>query len=78
MAYRPNSQALGASDLVTDVIDVPQSRRDELTGLYRGQVHGAGPLHAHYQRAESADPVISLFWHAADAQQEIERVLGMY
>ncbi|PJL54997.1 hypothetical protein B9Y60_06950 [Stenotrophomonas maltophilia] len=78
MAYRPNGQALGASDLVTDVVDVPQSRRDELTGLYRGQVYGAGPLHAHYQRAEAADPVISLFWHAADAQQEIERVLGMY
>lgn len=78
MAYRPNGQALGASDLVTDVVDVPQPRRDELTGLYRGQVYGAGPLHAHYQRAEAADPVISLFWHAADAQQEIERVLGMY
>lgn len=78
MAYRPNGQALGASDLVTDVVDVPQSRRDELTGLYRGQVYGAGPLHPHYQRAEAADPVISLFWHAADAQQEIERVLGLY
>ncbi|MBN5173057.1 hypothetical protein JY430_13125 [Stenotrophomonas maltophilia] len=78
MAYRPNGQALGASDLVTDVVDVPQPRRDELTGLYRGQVYGAGPLHTHYQRAEAADPVISLFWHAADAQQEIERVLDMY
>ncbi|KZC91313.1 hypothetical protein AR273_13645, partial [Stenotrophomonas maltophilia] len=78
MAYRPNGQALGASDLVTDVVDVPQSRRDELTGLYRGQVYGTGPLHPHYQRAEAADPVISLFWHAADAQQEIERVLGLY
>lgn len=78
MAYRPNGQALGASDLVTDVVDVPQARRDELTGLYRGQVYGAGPLHARYQRAETADPVISLFWHASDAQQEIERVLGMY
>lgn len=78
MAYRPNGQALGASDLVTDVVDVPQSRRDELTGLYRGQVYGAGPLHAHYQRAEAADPVISVFWHAADAQQEIDRVLGLY
>lgn len=78
MAYRPNAQALAASDLVTDVVDVPQARRDELTGLYRGQVYGAGPLHAHYQRAEAADPVISLFWHAADAQQEIDRVLGLY
>ncbi|WP_295573911.1 hypothetical protein [uncultured Stenotrophomonas sp.] len=78
MAYRPNAQALAASDLVTDVVDVPQARRDELTGLYRGQVYGAGPLHAHYQRAEVADPVISLFWHASDAQAEIDRILGMY
>ncbi|HHA2585050.1 TPA: hypothetical protein ACOEOC_000467 [Stenotrophomonas maltophilia] len=78
MAYRPNAQALAASDLVTDVVEVPQARRDELTGLYRGQVYGAGPLHAHYQRAEVADPVISLFWHASDAQAEIDRILGMY
>lgn len=78
MAYRPNGQALGASDLVTDVVDVPQTRRDELTGLFRGQVYGAGPLHAHYQRAEAADPVVSLFWHAADAQVETDRILGMY
>lgn len=78
MAYRPNGQALAASDLVTDVVDVPQPRRDELTGLFRGQVYGAGPLHAHYQRAEAADPVVSLFWHAADAQIEIDRILGMY
>ncbi|MCO7470506.1 hypothetical protein NJG16_10555 [Stenotrophomonas maltophilia] len=78
MAYRPNGQALAASDLVTDVVDVPQPRRDELTGLFRGQVYGAGPLHAHYLRAEAADPVVSLFWHAADAQIEIDRILGMY
>ncbi|MEN5204055.1 hypothetical protein ABE473_06310 [Stenotrophomonas sp. TWI700] len=78
MAYRPNGQALGASDMVTDVVDVPQARRDELSGLYRGQVYGAGPLHAHYQRAEAADPVISLFWHAADAQVEIDRILSLY
>ncbi|WP_239506807.1 hypothetical protein [Stenotrophomonas maltophilia] len=78
MAYRPNAQALGASDLVTDVIDVPQSRRDELTGLYRGQVYAAGALDAHYRRADAADPVLSLFWHAADAQAEINRVVAMY
>ncbi|KOQ67111.1 hypothetical protein [Stenotrophomonas maltophilia] len=78
MAYRPNAQALGASDLVTDVVDVPQSRRDELTGLYRGQVFAAGALDAHYRRADAADPVISLFWHAADAQAEINRVVAMY
>jgi hypothetical protein len=78
MAYRPNAQALGASDLVTDVVDVPQARRDELTALYRGQVYAAGPLDAHYRRADAADPVISLFWNAADAQTEIDRVVAIY
>ncbi|MHC9012097.1 hypothetical protein ACYX79_10790 [Stenotrophomonas rhizophila] len=78
MAYRPNAHALAASDLVTDVVDVPQARRDELTGLFRAQVYGGGVLHQHYRRADAADPVISLFWHAADAQSEIDRVVGMY
>jgi len=78
MAYRPNAQALGASDLVTDVVDVPQARRDELTALYRGQVYAAGPLDAHYRRADAADPVISLFWRSLDAQAEIDRVVGIY
>lgn len=78
MAYRPNAQALAASDLVTDVVDVPQSRRDELTGLFRGQVYASAALHPHYRRADAADPVISLFWQQADAQAEIERVVAMY
>jgi hypothetical protein len=78
MAYRPNAQALAASDLVTDVVDVPQARRDELTGLFRAQVYGGGVLHQHYRRADAADPVLSLFWDAADAQSEIDRVVGMY
>lgn len=78
MAYRPNAQALAASDLVTDVVDVPQWRRDELTGLFRAQVYGAGALHPHYRRADAADPVVSLFWRAADAQTEIDRVVAIY
>jgi hypothetical protein len=78
MAYRPNAQALAAADLVTDVVDVPQARRDELTGLYRGQVFAGAALHPHYRRADAADPVISLFWEQADAQAEIDRVVAMY
>lgn len=78
MAYRPNAQALAASDMVTDVVDVPQARRDELTGLFRAQVYGGGVLHQHYRRADAADPVLSLFWDAADAQSEIDRVVGIY
>ncbi|WP_433925694.1 hypothetical protein [Stenotrophomonas nematodicola] len=78
MAYRPNAQALGASDLVTDVVDMPQWRRDELMGLFRAQVYGAGAMHPHYRRADGADPVLSLFWNGADAQAEIDRVVAMY
>jgi hypothetical protein len=78
MAYRPNAQALAASDLVTDVVDVPQWRRDELAGLFRAQVYGAGALHPHYRRADAADPVIALLWRAADAQAEIDRVVAIY
>jgi hypothetical protein len=78
MAYRPNAQALAAADLVTDVVDVPQARRDELVGLFRAQVFGGAALHPHYRLADAADPVISLFWNAADAQAEIDRVVAMY
>ena len=78
MAYRPNAQALGPADLVTDLVDVPQSKRDELTSLYRAQVYGGGPLAGHYRHADSADPFVSLFWNAADAQAEIDRVIALY
>lgn len=78
MAYRPNAQALAAADLVTDVVDVPQARRDELVGLFRAQVFSGAALHPHYRLADAADPMISLFWNAADAQAEIDRVVAMY
>lgn len=77
-AYRPNAQALGAGDLVTDVVDVPQARRDELTALFRGQVYAAGPLHPHYRHADVAAPFVSLFWRQADAQAEADRIVGLY
>lgn len=78
MAYRLNAQALGPSDLVTDMVDLPQARRDELTGFWRGQVYGAGTLAARYQHADSADPFLSCFWRAQDAQAELDRVLAIY
>ncbi|GGD57768.1 hypothetical protein [Pseudoxanthomonas indica] len=78
MAYRPNAQALGASDLVTDLVDVPQSRRDQLTALWRGQAYAAGPLAAQYTHADSADPFVSCFWREQDAQAEIDRVVDLY
>jgi len=78
VAYRPNAQALGASDLVTDLEDLPQSRRDQLTALWRGQVYAAGPLPARYAHADSAEPFISTLWRREDAQREAERVIGLY
>jgi len=78
VAYRPNAQALGASDLVTDIEDVPQARRDQLTALWRGQVYAAGPLPPRYAHAERADPFISCLWREQDAQAEAERVIAMY
>lgn len=78
MAYRPNAQALGPSDLVTDLVDLPQPRRDELTGLWRGQVYGNGVLAELYRHAESADPFVSCFWRQQDAQTEIDRVVSLY
>ncbi|MGR4897521.1 hypothetical protein ACIPR8_19980, partial [Stenotrophomonas sp. LARHCG68] len=77
-AYRPNAQALGAADLVSDLVDVPQARRDELTSLFRGQVYAAGPLHPHYRHADVAAPFVSLFWGQGDAQAEADRIVGLY
>ncbi|WP_296280536.1 hypothetical protein [Pseudoxanthomonas sp.] len=78
MSYRPNAQALSAADLVTDMVDVPQARRDELTALWRGVAYSGSALPARYQHADSAEPMQSAFWRAQDAQTEIDRVVGMY
>lgn len=78
MTYRPNAAALASSDLVTDIVDVPQTRRDELTGLWRGQVYGGGPLPRRYRHADSAEPMQSVLYLAQDAQSEIDRVIAMY
>ncbi|CAN7388632.1 hypothetical protein LJR143_002174 [Pseudoxanthomonas sp. LjRoot143] len=78
MAYRPNAQALGAGDFVTDLVDVPASRRAELSSLYRGQVYSALPLAPQYAHADAADPFSSVFWRKEDAQAEIDRVVGLY
>lgn len=78
MAYRVNAKVLGAADLVTDVVDVPQARRDELTSVWRGQVYGAGSLAQRYNHADNAAPLVSCFWRREDAQTEIDRVLALY
>jgi len=78
VAYRPNAQALGASELVTDLEDLPQARRDQLTALWRGQGYAAGPLPPRYAHADSAEPFISTLWRQQDAQREAERVIALY
>lgn len=78
MAYQPNAQILGASDLVTDLVDVPQYRRDELTSAFRGQVYAGGPLPQCYRHADNAPPMVSCFYRPQDAQAEIDRVIALY
>lgn len=78
MAYRPNARPLSASELVTDLVDVPVWRRQELMGLWRGVAYGGGTLASRYRRADTAAPFVSVFWRAQDAQTEIDRVVGLY
>lgn len=78
MAYRPNARMLSAGELVTDLVDVPVWRRNELTAAWRGQVYSAQPLASRYAHADTAPPLVSVFWHAQDAQSEIDRVCGLY
>lgn len=78
MSFRPNARALAATDIVTDMVDVPPARRAALTRLYRGQAFAAGPISERYRHADTAEPMLSCFWEQADAQAEIERVCALY
>lgn len=78
MGYRPNAAPMAASDFVTDLVDVPMSRRVELMRPYRGIVFSAVQMHSRYAAAERRDPYPSLFYSQADAQAEIDRVCGLY
>lgn len=78
MAYRPNARVLAPSELVTDMVDVPAWRRDELTAPWRGQAYSAKPLAPRYVHADTAAPLVSCFWRSQDAQTEIDRVCAIY
>lgn len=78
MAYRPNAARMSASDFVTDLVDVPMSRRAELMQPYRGIAYSAVPLAARYAAAERREPFVSMFWAEDDAQREIDRICGLY
>lgn len=78
MAYRPNARMLSAGELVTDLVDVPVWRRNELTAAWRGQVYSAQALAGRYGHADTNPPLVSVFWNPQDAQAEIDRVCALY
>lgn len=78
MSYQPNAQPLAAGDMITDLVQLPQSVRHQLSGDYRGVVYGGGRLASRYARAESAAPLASRFDRREDAQTEINRVIALY
>lgn len=78
MAYQPNATVLSASDLITDVVQLPPAMRQQLTSEYRGQVYAGGALPARYAHADTAAPMVSRFDRREDAQAEIDRVIGLY
>src|SRR5690606_42129074 len=53
---------LGAGELVTDLVDVPVWRRNELTSPWRGQAYSGVALSPRYAHADSNPPLVSVFW----------------
>jgi hypothetical protein len=80
MGFRLNSRVLRESDLVTDMVDVPPSLRARLTSEFGGimSATNAAGLPSEYRHALEADPYRSLFHLGADAQTEIDRMVGLY
>lgn len=78
MAYQPNAAVLAASDLITDLVQLPPALRGQLTSAYRGQVYAGGPVAARYAHADTAEPMVSFFDRREDAQVEIDRIIALY
>ncbi|MCD0281322.1 hypothetical protein JWH04_20660 [Xanthomonas melonis] len=78
MGYQPNALVLTPGDLITDLVQLPPARRQQLTAEYRGQVYAAGTLASRYAHAETAAPMVSRFDRREDAQAEIDRVVRLY
>ena len=68
MAYQPNAIALDDGDLITDLVQLPPQRRQQLTAEYRGQAYSGGRLAERYAHADVAPPVVSRFDRSEDAQ----------
>ncbi len=78
LAYQPNAAVLDTGDLITDLVQLPPSMRQQLISAYRGQVYAAGPLAGRYAHAETAQPQPSRFDRREDAQAEIDRIVALY
>lgn len=78
MYYQRNAFPLSAGDMITDLVQLPPARRQQLSGEFRGQVYASGELPARYAHAETATPMPSLFDRRADAQAEIDRICALY
>ncbi|MCI1110967.1 hypothetical protein MOQ26_07955 [Stenotrophomonas maltophilia] len=78
MAFQLNAQPLSSADLITDLVQLPPQRRQELTSPQRGQVYAAGELARRYAHADAAAPMLSWFDRREDAQAEIDRLVAIY
>jgi hypothetical protein len=79
MAYRPNAVQMSSQDFVSDLLDVPVSKRNMLMARHRGVVYSSVQLAPRYRNAaELAEPFESMFWRERDAQAEIDRIASIY
>lgn len=80
MAYQRNARVMRESEFVTDLMDVPSALRAQLSAPQGGIATAsmAWALPSEYRHALDAEPFPGLFWRAADAQAEIDRVVGLY
>lgn len=80
MAYQRNARQMRESEYVTDLVDVPPAIRAQLSAPQGGIATAAmaWALPSEYRHALDAEPFPGLFWHHADAQSEIDRVVGLY
>ncbi len=78
MAYRPNWSPLSNSDFVSDLLDVPVSKRLELMAKHRGVVYSSVDVSARYRLSDAQEPMESLFWRVQDAQAELDRIRTIY
>lgn len=78
MQFRKNWTAMTDTDFVSDYVTVPGSVRRALSQPYQGIVASALPLPSMYSHAVYADPIGVLLDVEADAQAEIDRIVGYY